>query len=75
VDDSGEEGEAAEHTAQLASSVAALASLLPPNFAAVQPPILPVSRVRPVDGTPPELCLACFDCPCACARTPLASVR
>ena len=29
VDDSGEEGEAAEHTAQLASSVAALASLLP----------------------------------------------
>ena len=76
LDDSGEEGEVVEHTTQLASSVAALASLPPPNPATVQPPILPVSlRVRHVDGTPPELCLACFDCPCACARTPLGSVR
>ena len=62
--------------ATIASSVAALASLSPPDPANVRRPKLPVSlRVRHVDGTPPELCLACFDCPCACSRTSMRSVR
>ena len=60
----------------IASSVAALGSLSPPDPADVRRSKLPVSlRVRHVDGTPPELCLACFDCPCACSRTSMRSVR